>query len=200
MTFGFSIVAMTKFRNDNRIVIVGGGCVGLSTAYHLAKMTISSSPKTQIMVIEACEKPFAAASSACTGCLHYSFPEPLNEPLLPLGKYSFDLWPAEAAKADFQAATGYRAKSLFGIAQGTAKDLAGFQTGCTKNPPGTLTLIFWGLITLRCEYWPYRIVLELIRTITKESPRYWQVAYPAMSGHGCSDSIWSDGSGCQLIS
>ncbi|KPM41810.1 hypothetical protein AK830_g4756 [Neonectria ditissima] len=110
-------IKTTKLHDDNPIIIVGGGCIGLSTAYNLAQSS-SSSPKTRIIVIEAFDKPFAAASSTCTGCFHYSFPEPQSTPLLPLGKFSFDLWAAEAEKPDFRTATGYRAQSSFGIDPG----------------------------------------------------------------------------------
>lgn len=100
--------------------------MGLSTAYNLAKLSSSSSsssPNAQIIIIEAFDKPFTASSSTCTGCFHYSFPEPQVAPLLPLGKYSFDLWAAEADKADFRATTGYRAQSSFGIDPGSGQGL-----------------------------------------------------------------------------
>ncbi|KAH7310595.1 hypothetical protein B0I35DRAFT_481900 [Stachybotrys elegans] len=98
--------------------IVGGGCIGLSTAYNLAKRTVG-----KIKVIEAFDKTFAAASSSCTGCFHYGFPEPQTQPLIPLGKYSFDMWAAEAQEDDFVSATGYRAQSSFGADPGTGQRL-----------------------------------------------------------------------------
>ncbi|KAF4953758.1 hypothetical protein FGADI_5751 [Fusarium gaditjirri] len=108
---------------DNTIIIVGAGCIGLCTAYQLSKSFEEYERKPYIMVVEASDRPFAAASSACTGCFHYHFPGPLNKVLTPLGKYSFDLWAQEAQHADFRLATGYRAKSSYGIHQGDGKGL-----------------------------------------------------------------------------
>ncbi|RBA14319.1 hypothetical protein FPRO05_03111 [Fusarium proliferatum] len=79
--------------------------------------------KPRIIVVEAGDRPFAAASSACTGCFHYHFPGPLSKALTPLGKYSFDLWAQEAQNPDFRLATGYRENSSYGIQQGDGKGL-----------------------------------------------------------------------------
>jgi hypothetical protein len=76
------------------VVVVGGGVIGLSVAYNFAK------------------RPAGPASATCTGCFHYNFPEPDLQPLLPLGKYSFDRWAEEAQDPAFVTATGYRAQSL----------------------------------------------------------------------------------------
>lgn len=118
--------------NESLVVIVGGGCIGLSIAYNLAKR--SSGSNSKIKVIDAFDKPFTAASSACTGCFHYGFPEPQYHPLLPLGKYSFDLWAAEAEKAGFKAATGYRAQSSFGINPGSGQRLDQLPDWVQKDP------------------------------------------------------------------
>lgn len=107
--------------DNNAIVIVGAGCIGLCTAYQLSKSFDNQERKPRIIVVEAGDRPFAAASSACTGCFHYHFPGPLSEALTPLGKYSFDLWAQEAQNAEFRLATGYRANSSYGIHQGDGK-------------------------------------------------------------------------------
>ena len=99
-------------------VIVGGGSIGLSTAYNLAQSFSTASVQVRIIVIELFHKPFAASSSQCTGCFHYGFPEKESQPLLPLGKYSFDLWAAQARSEDSRKATGYRAHSFFGVNPG----------------------------------------------------------------------------------
>ena len=104
------------------IVIVGGGSIGLSTAYNLAK-SLSTASSVKIIVLDIFERPFAASSSQCTGCLHYGFPEKETQPLLPLGKYSFDLWAAEAESEEFKETTGYRAHSFFGVNSGSGRRL-----------------------------------------------------------------------------
>ena len=100
-------------------MIVGGGSIGLSAAYNLAQSFLTASPQARIIVIDPFDKPFAATSSQCTGCLHYGFAEEEAQPLLPLGKYSFDLWAAEAENEEFKKTTGYRAHSFFGVNTGS---------------------------------------------------------------------------------
>ncbi|KAL8835396.1 MAG: hypothetical protein Q9170_003324 [Blastenia crenularia] len=105
------------------IVIVGAGSIGLSTAYNLAKSSSAASSSVKIIVIDPFDRPFAASSSQCTGCFHYGFPEKETQPLLPLGKYSFDLWAAHAGNEDFQKPTGYRPHSFFGVNQGSGNGI-----------------------------------------------------------------------------
>lgn len=61
---------MTKTHSQNVVVILGGRIIGLPTAYNLAKR-----PGTdiKIKIVEAFGKTFTAASSTCTGCIHYGF-------------------------------------------------------------------------------------------------------------------------------
>ncbi|KAI0593542.1 hypothetical protein F4775DRAFT_597126 [Biscogniauxia sp. FL1348] len=120
---------MSRLRSSDSVIIAGGGVIGLSTAYNLAK---ASSDAPRIRVIEVFDKVFTAASSTCTGCLHYGFPEAQLNPLLPLGKYSFDLWSAEAEKPGFKAATGYKANSSFGLRVGEGRCL-NFLPGWVKK-------------------------------------------------------------------
>lgn len=127
---------MSRLRKNDHIIIVGSGCIGLATAYSLAKRSLHSSTSVKISVVEASDKPFAAASSSNTGCLHYGFPESHLQPILPLGKYSFDLWAAEAQNERFRAATGYRAQSSFGIDIGSGREL-------DKLPEWVRTESFW---------------------------------------------------------
>lgn len=112
-----NVVPQTQ--DGDTIVIVGGGSIGLSTAYNLAQWFSDSSLQVRIIVIESFDKPFAVTSSTCTGCFHYGFPEKETQSLLPLGKYSFDLWAAQAESEEFRAATGYRARSSFGVNSGS---------------------------------------------------------------------------------
>ncbi|EWZ85249.1 hypothetical protein FOWG_11754 [Fusarium oxysporum f. sp. lycopersici MN25] len=50
--------------DSNAIVIVGAGCIGLCTAYQLSKSLDSQGRKPSIIVVDASDRPFAAASSA----------------------------------------------------------------------------------------------------------------------------------------
>lgn len=118
--------SMSRLQDNDRIIIIGGGVIGLSTAYNLPRLPL---PGPEILVIEASDACFSASSSNCTGCLHYAF----RQPLLPLGKYSFDLWEAESADQDFTSATGYRAQSSFGISTGTGKGLDGLPGWVSKD-------------------------------------------------------------------
>lgn len=104
-------------------MIVGGGSIGLSTAYNLAQAFSNSSQQVKISVIDSFVRPFAATSSTCTGCFHYGFPEKETQPLLPLGKYSFDLWAAQAENEEFRKATEYRAQSSFGVNPGSGQGI-----------------------------------------------------------------------------
>lgn len=112
-----------RWRTITLIIIIGAGCIGLCTAYQLSKSFDNQERKPRIIVVEAGDRPFAAASSACTGCFHYHLPGPLSETLTPLRKYSFDLWAQEAQNAYFRLATGYRENSSYGVRQGDGKGL-----------------------------------------------------------------------------
>jgi glycine/D-amino acid oxidase-like deaminating enzyme len=111
--------------DNDAVVIVGGGIIGLCTAYNLAKEThkATTGSKRKITVLEARSSTFTAASSHNTGCLHYYFPELFGKDITPLGKYSFELWQSIAqSDAQFAADTGYRAQSFFPIILGSGKD------------------------------------------------------------------------------
>ncbi|KAK7591641.1 hypothetical protein V3481_006284 [Fusarium oxysporum f. sp. vasinfectum] len=56
----------TIMEDSNAIVIVGAGCIGLCTAYQLSKSLGSQGRKPSIIVVDASDGPFAAASSAST--------------------------------------------------------------------------------------------------------------------------------------
>ncbi|KAF5243374.1 hypothetical protein FANTH_8196 [Fusarium anthophilum] len=109
--------------DNNAIVVIGAGCIGLCTVYQLSKSFEDQDRQPKIIVVEAGDGPFAAASSACTGCFHYHFLGPTGKVLAPLGQYSFDLWAQEAQNADFRLATGYCANSSYGICRGDGKGL-----------------------------------------------------------------------------
>ncbi|KAI0199311.1 hypothetical protein F4808DRAFT_214239 [Astrocystis sublimbata] len=113
---------MAEPQSSGAVVIVGAGSIGLCTAYNLAKRALAKSQHIDITVVDAFAKPFAGASSNCTGCLHYGFPDP-QYPAIPLGMYSFDLWAAEAENEPFRESTGYRAQSSFGVSLGYGRGL-----------------------------------------------------------------------------
>ena len=115
-------------------VIVGGGSIGLCTAYNLARSSFNAPQQVRIIVIEPYHKPFAASSSNCTGCFHYGFPEKESQRLLPLGKYSFDLWAAQAESEEFKKTTGYRAHSSYGVKAGTGQGIDALPDWIRKEP------------------------------------------------------------------
>ncbi|KAI1127493.1 nucleotide-binding domain-containing protein [Nemania abortiva] len=104
------------------IVIVGGGSIGLSTAYNLARKQEESNGK-KVVVLEALNEPFGATSGSCTGCLHYKFRGRDSDKLADLGKYSFELWQALSSNPDFRTAVGYRPHCFFELNPGTGAGL-----------------------------------------------------------------------------
>jgi glycine/D-amino acid oxidase-like deaminating enzyme len=66
-------------------VIAGAGVIGLSPAYHLALVNRQKDLETPIVVIDALNTTFAAASSTNSGCL---IPSELDDRLKELGEYS----------------------------------------------------------------------------------------------------------------
>ena len=127
-------LSSTSPERTETIVIVGGGSIGLSTAYHLARSSSNASPHMKIIVIDPFEETFAASSSHCTGCLHYGFTEKEAEPLLPLGLYSFDLWAAQAQSEEFRKTTGYRAHSSFGVKSGSGHGIGSLPDWIQTEP------------------------------------------------------------------
>jgi len=115
---------MLRYLDEDDIIIVGAGVIGLCTAYQILKNAPDSGPKPRVKIIDVFEKPFTGASGNCTGCVHYGFPESGTQPMIPLGKYSFDLWADEARGEAFREATGYRAQSSFGLSPGNGQNLA----------------------------------------------------------------------------
>lgn len=105
--------------NLETTIIVGGGSIGLNTAYHLALLAKASEQPRRIVVVEIFNETFAAASGQNTGCLHHEFREDEGPILEPLGKYSFQLWGERAEDADFRAAVGYRAHNFFELNPGS---------------------------------------------------------------------------------
>jgi glycine/D-amino acid oxidase-like deaminating enzyme len=104
------------------VVVVGGGVIGLCTAYNLAK-AVRSRQKLKITVLEVQPSTFTAASSHNTGCLHYDFHDSFGKDIIPLGKYSFELWQSIArSDTQFVTDTGYRSQSFFPIIPGESKD------------------------------------------------------------------------------
>ena len=101
--------------NSDTTIIVGGGSIGLWTAYYLAKAQIASNQEVNIVVLEAKHQIFGSASGKNTGLIHYQhgyhydgpprgskqkvgvssrsqYAMKEDEVLRELGKYSFDLW------------------------------------------------------------------------------------------------------------
>lgn len=104
--------------NGDSVIIVGGGIIGLSVAYQLAKQ-MQTQQETTITVLDVGPVTFGAASSHNTGCLHYDFHDSFGKDITDLGRYSFQLWEAIAhSDAQFVADSGYRPQSFFPIMPG----------------------------------------------------------------------------------
>lgn len=88
--------------------IIGGGVIGLSTAYFLARATRKTC-RTRIVVIEAGEI-FGAASTMNTGCV---FGSELSTDVRPLGELSLKLWSVLGKDQNFRGQTGYSTNALF---------------------------------------------------------------------------------------
>lgn len=90
---------MPQTQNSSIVVIISSRSISLAIAYNIAHQASNSQTRLKITVIELFDEPFAAMPLTCTGCLHYGFPEE-TQPLLPSGKYSFDLWATQAEKEE----------------------------------------------------------------------------------------------------
>ncbi|KAM3072010.1 hypothetical protein ACMFMG_008476 [Clarireedia jacksonii] len=110
-----AIVLWNKRRNitSNCTVIVGGGSLGLCTAYFLAK-----EDNRRVIVVDALDEPFSAASSLNSGCLLFS---EYGEGLVELGEYSQKLWKEFGRDPEFRRITGYRARALLDVIPGKGK-------------------------------------------------------------------------------
>jgi len=150
-----------QIQHGDTIVVVGGGSIGLSTTYDLAKWVSDSSLQAKIIVIESFDNPFAATSATCTGCFHYGFPENETQPLLPLGKYSFDMWAAQAENEEFRKATGYRAYSSFGINQGSGRGIVALPNWMHIEPTWDVDEHILGIHNATVFVFPDLLMLEL---------------------------------------
>ncbi|MCJ1334527.1 hypothetical protein MMC10_011239 [Thelotrema lepadinum] len=119
----FPATENTPVLDVDTVVIVGGGSLGLSTAYNLALEAQASQQMRRVIVVEIQDHTFGAASGQNTGCLHHEFREKEGHILEPLGKYSFDLWQDIAKKDGFRAAVGYRAHNFFEVNPGSGQGL-----------------------------------------------------------------------------
>lgn len=116
------------------VVVIGGGVIGLSTAYNLAIKNQNALPpvKQKVIVLEAGANVFSAASANNTGCIHYGFwREPFGDDITELGKYSFELWQSIAQNDSGFQRSGYRSDSFLPIYPGSGhagKDLPNWMT------------------------------------------------------------------------
>lgn len=101
-------------------VIVGGGVIGLFTAYSLAKAYHQLQRRHRILVIEARDNLFSASSEHNSGCLaHHWLPGFLK----PLGAYPYDLWRDLGKDIGFLEACGYKEDCLYEIRPDNGKNL-----------------------------------------------------------------------------
>ena len=103
-------------------VIIGAGVSGLSTAYSLAKRYRDKHQCNRIIVIDALEDLFAAASLYNSGILSYQW---CSGDVKDFGEYSYAFYEDLAAQDEcFRKCTGYRDHSTFKLTRGDlASDL-----------------------------------------------------------------------------
>lgn len=111
----------TPFSGSNSIVIIGAGSIGLWTAFYLARTpSLENSDGSKLVVLEAQESTFGAASGTNTGCVHYGFSDAKR---IELGKYSFALWRDLAGQDEFESSVGLRFGSIFGLSESEGESL-----------------------------------------------------------------------------
>ena len=88
----------------------------------------------RIVIVEPIDKTFEASSSYCTGCWHYGFPGKETQPLLPPGKYSFELWAALTECETFRKVTGYRANPFFCVHVGNGHGIEALPDLIQRQP------------------------------------------------------------------
>lgn len=95
-----------QFPNQAQIVIIGGGIVGCSTAYHLTKIGY-----TDVVLLE--RKELGSGTTWAAAGLVAQLRQ--NREMTNLAKYATELYPA--LKAETGAATGYVKTGALGVCQ-----------------------------------------------------------------------------------
>ncbi|TFY52584.1 hypothetical protein EVJ58_g9934 [Rhodofomes roseus] len=85
-------------------VVLGGGIIGLSTAYYLAQLSRESGTEHAIHIVEPCPQLFSSASGKAGGFLAKDW---FNPTMAPLGDLSFRLHRELAEKHNGRARWGY---------------------------------------------------------------------------------------------
>ena len=99
-------------------VIIGGGIIGVSTAYYLSESSASTSP-TSIYIIESSPKLFASASGYAGGFLARDWFSPA---VASLGALSFDLHKQLAEAHDGGNQWGYSKTTTLSLSPSNAAD------------------------------------------------------------------------------
>jgi glycine/D-amino acid oxidase-like deaminating enzyme len=129
--------AIRKATNENpqdqlgTTVIIGGGAMGLTTAYYLAKAHRDLQSPQRTVVVEVRSSLFSAASGHNSGCLAYDW---LPVALKPLGEYSYKLWEALAGNADFTQTCGYKKHCLYEVDLGNGQNLRSLPSWVKTQP------------------------------------------------------------------
>lgn len=94
------------------VVIVGGGLVGLSTAYHIASECYSSSRACRVVVLDAAAKLWDTSSAYNTGSVNGAFPDGDRHEL---AKYSFNMFRQLSQDIDFRHRTNIRGHTCYNV-------------------------------------------------------------------------------------
>jgi len=98
-------------------VVLGGGIIGLSTAYYLAQLSRESGTEHTIHIIETCPQLFSSASGKAGGFLAKDW---FNPAMAPLGDLSFRLHTELAEKNNGRARWGYSPSISFSLDRDTS--------------------------------------------------------------------------------
>lgn len=94
------------------VVIVGGGLVGLSTAYHIASECHSSSRACRVVVLDATVKFWDTSSAYNTGSVNGGFPDGDRHEL---AKYSFNMYRALSQDAESRQHTNIKGHTCYSV-------------------------------------------------------------------------------------
>ena len=123
---------MTGARHKNRghspVVIIGGGIVGMSTAYYLA---LARKDGHSIIIVDNAAVLFAGASGKANGILgDYGF-KPEAESL---GKLSWELHQHLASRNNGRAGWGYRDVMIYDLDHAASSDASKFPLSSAQPP------------------------------------------------------------------
>ena len=144
------------------MVIVGGGLVGLSTAYHIASECHSSSRDCRVVVLDAAAKFWDTSSAYNTGSVNGDFPDGDR---YQLAKYSFNMYRALSQDIEFRQRTNIKGHTCYNVTLDGDKHTrqapgwvnAGSNWNLNAHPEDGSSMMMSAMILL----WPHKSLLTL---------------------------------------